>query len=556
MNNRSSVLFFALPLALFSVVVAILLNLLLHKTGGRLIYVIDDPYIHLSIARHLVEHGVWGVSIDHFTNTSSSPLWTLLLAPFMFFPSFAEKGPLILNLAAVLLLVIVLWNAAQRAGLKGPVSAGFLFSVLFLTPLFIVVFTGMEHVLHTLLVMLFAFKWADTQGGFRSGFLRTLLVVCLVLTRVESLFVIAAAVILLFDSSKGKRFMTVAMTAALPLLVLGVFSLMHGGLFFPNSVALKGNALGISSVTLLQFLGKALKQVLCAPHLLGLMVISLAIRLLDRKKVIALSPASKGLHFLFLASSVLHLLFAQVGWFYRYEAYLMVLGFSAIFLSFPEWEPFFRNLSVKGAHRTRAILFSALVVLLLSGRAIIGATGIPLSAKNIYEQQYQIGLFLRQCESGRSVVLNDIGAASFLGNVHVIDLWGLGHDEIARMRKNWRFRVADLEQIISRENGTIAVVYDDLFFDTDVFKFAKPFFGHLPFLWFLKPYFIKYGIGVVPGHWIKVAEWEITDNIVCESGQVSFYAFDPPAAGQLLRALKGFEADLPKDVVKTYYRTE
>ncbi len=47
---------------------------------GAYAYPADDAYIHLGIARHLVEDRVWGIDASGFSSTSSSPGWTILLS--------------------------------------------------------------------------------------------------------------------------------------------------------------------------------------------------------------------------------------------------------------------------------------------------------------------------------------------------------------------------------------------------------------------------------------------------------------------------------------------
>jgi len=67
-------------------------------TGGRLVYPIDDPYIHMTIARNLALHGSWGITPGHFGPASSSPLWTLLLAATHRLVGGRDATPLVLNL--------------------------------------------------------------------------------------------------------------------------------------------------------------------------------------------------------------------------------------------------------------------------------------------------------------------------------------------------------------------------------------------------------------------------------------------------------------------------
>ena len=72
--------FFVWGSAAYLVATLVVLAIGLRRTDGRLVYVLDDPAIHLSVARALAEHGTWGVVPGQFESASSSPAWTVLLA--------------------------------------------------------------------------------------------------------------------------------------------------------------------------------------------------------------------------------------------------------------------------------------------------------------------------------------------------------------------------------------------------------------------------------------------------------------------------------------------
>ena len=46
--------------------VATVLNIARQRTGGGLVYGLDDPYIHMAMAKNLARHGVWGVNATEF----------------------------------------------------------------------------------------------------------------------------------------------------------------------------------------------------------------------------------------------------------------------------------------------------------------------------------------------------------------------------------------------------------------------------------------------------------------------------------------------------------
>ena len=67
-------------IALFAASLALIARRALHLTQGAWTYPIDDAYIHMAIAKSFVTRGVWGVTPDGYTSSTSSPLWSLLIA--------------------------------------------------------------------------------------------------------------------------------------------------------------------------------------------------------------------------------------------------------------------------------------------------------------------------------------------------------------------------------------------------------------------------------------------------------------------------------------------
>jgi len=55
-------------LTLFWTIVAVLLIASLRRTSGHLVYALDDPYIHMAMAKNFSQHGVWGVTRYGFTS--------------------------------------------------------------------------------------------------------------------------------------------------------------------------------------------------------------------------------------------------------------------------------------------------------------------------------------------------------------------------------------------------------------------------------------------------------------------------------------------------------
>jgi len=85
--------------------VLLLLILSVRQNQGHLVYALDDPYIHMAIAKNFAQHGVWGVTRYEFSSSSSSLLWTVLLSAIYLIFGTNEIAPLVLNVIVATLVV-------------------------------------------------------------------------------------------------------------------------------------------------------------------------------------------------------------------------------------------------------------------------------------------------------------------------------------------------------------------------------------------------------------------------------------------------------------------
>jgi hypothetical protein len=231
---------------------------------------------------------------------------------------------------------------------------------------------------------------------------------------------------------------------------------------------------------------------------------------------------------MFAGAALLHLAFSETGWFYRYEAYLVALGLVVVACQVTDWMP--REIAfVASVGRVfpRKVATAALVALLLYPLAVRGAGALwftPQATNNIFEQQYQMGIFVRQYYQGSAVALNDIGAVNYLADIHCLDLWGLASLAVTTKRSRGSYHTEDID-ILARQAGIrSAIVYDP---------------------WYVGP------IGGLPRSWVNVGRWTIPNNVVVGDSTVSFYAVDPSEAPALIEHLRNFRDRLPPDVIQT-----
>ncbi|MHA4808128.1 hypothetical protein ACX0G9_08470 [Flavitalea flava] len=568
MQRKYSLLNIPLALALLATFLSVFLieRGILQATGGVFMYPLDDPFIHMQIARNLALNQTWGINPGEFASASSSLFYTVLLSVLFKLFSVQVLIPFLINCLAGILLLASLDKWLDKQGMGQTARAVVLLLLVLLTPLPVLIISGMEHVLQCLFIFLFltgfsAWLEADVKGGKTGKFPLSLFGYALLVTavRYEGLFLIAFACLLLACYRKWALAFTLGGIAILPVILFGLWSIAHGSYFLPNSVLVKSEGIPFSFTGIIGYFNNILINkltvvktqfravgtpppgisLLAAQRLLLLIPLGyLLFRDQIRKK-----PAYSYMLILLGGCTVLHLSLAATGWFYRYEAYLVLCTFVILFVLLYNFTRSFtwsggrrRENDPETGHRSGlpdererslpACLFTVLLFFALFFpfllRSAAAFTNARQACVNIYQQQYQMGQFLKKYYDTATVAANDIGAISYYSRIRTVDLWGLGSMEIAKSKKGKYWTPSFLDSLVRRDQVKLAIIYDE-WFDPELIH-----------------------------RWKKVATWQIHDNVITGGETVSFYVIDPKDGPELKAKLEDFEKSLPSGIGVMY----
>jgi hypothetical protein len=503
---------------------------ILRMNSGVFTYTLDDPYIHLALAEN-ISNGHYGVNASEFSAPSSSILWPFILALFASVSHFVYT-PLFLNTIASMLVVFffyrILEMCLKNTGTREKKILISFFIVLLIlgTNVIGLVFTGMEHSLQMLSVVLIL--WGLILE-IETGKLPHWFVVAVViapLIRYESLAVSGAAILYLAFRKYFKY--AVALTVAIVVL-LGLFSLflIHSGLEpLPTSVLCKSATIssgGDPLILLRNFVftqndmshtlsgngGSASLVLSCA--LLSLLSYTLFSSNKDRERLLAGVVS--------LALTLL-LIFGENGWFFRYEVYIWT--FSVLTLLYLISETLLRRITSKNGKLPviKMVAMASLIIYVLSMPYISALASIRLASNNIFQQHYQMHRFAVDYYN-QPVAVGDLGYVAFQNDNYVLDLTGLASIKALNYRKNGE--PADWMNILAEENGVrYAMIYESSFHQ-------------------------------IPDNWIKMGALHLGRQAVTAFGsEVSFYAIGTEVRRETEGILREFTASLPEDVTFVY----
>jgi hypothetical protein len=498
--------------------------------GGHWAYPLDDTYIHMAVAKHFAQDGVWGLTAAAGSSTSS-PLWTFLLSGLFKLFGVREALPLIL---AALFGTALVW--AGYTWLRRQVtSPGAIFAWLGLAlaaaPLPALTLTGMEHGLHALLTLgLLAGAsriLADPASSGRASVGLLCLAPFLILTRYEGLFLLLLLCALFLAHKKNALSLGLALLGLLPMAAYGWWSVSRGWFFLPSAVLLKGNFPAPTWLGYAQALaGLAAWKRLWASPALGLLFAGLGMGVLALRAGNRRWTETQWFAVMLMGLLLAHAQFAGLGWFYRYEAYLVftgVLGAGALLAACLPGEKFWLGLRTHLPAGVLALLLAASLLAPFAARGARAWRDAPRASANIYRQQVQMGIFLRDYYAGQPVVVNDCGAVSFLSEAKITDIWGIGSREAAALKWEHRYSAQAVGALAQAAQAQVALVYEP---------------------WLREN-------GGVPAGWEKIETWTIPDNVVCGDATVSIYSLNPVFRESLRGRLRAFSPRLPAEVKQT-----
>ncbi|WED44463.1 hypothetical protein [Legionella cardiaca] len=477
---------------------------ILHLNNGVFSYTLDDPYIHLSLAKHIA-NGEYGFNHSEVSSPSSSVLWPFLLSLFSHL-SFYEFMPLFLNsLFSLLILSVFILLCLSVDPKNSQIQWKHVFLFCILIPainLVGLIFSGMEHSLQMLFsVLLISGLIRESRTQY---FPRWLAVVIVIgpLIRYENLSLLLPALFFLFYRGHRKEVIYTSIGLLVLLSLFSIFLLYLGQPILPASIL---NKIGFAQYPSFreelfeQFnLNLTQRQGLIFLILLFIFTVVISFSKLTLIKKQLLSVVS--------ISLLLHLFLGKFNWFHRYELYLYAAILLLIFYLY--FDSYYQSKTPNTWY-----------VLLLIGTFLAGypyftvLITLPQATNNVYLQQYQMRKFVINWVKS-PVAVNDIGWVSFNNPYYVLDLWGLGSYDIYKKRSAHK-NTLWMDKTIKKSHVKLVMLYKEWFY-------------------------------TVPSNWVSLGCLSFVGPRVSVADKtVNFYATDEKYVPELKQQLEFFKKELP-----------
>lgn len=459
--------------------------------GGSFAYALDDPYIHLELAR-AIGLGEHGLNADEFSAPSSSILWPLLLVPAWWLPG-TVLAPLGLALLAALLAVPAAARVVARALGPDHPRAVVAFTVAFVgvANLPALVVAGMEHVAH---VAAAAWAAAGLVAVDEDERVPPWLVPALVagpLLRFEGLGLALVAGAWL--AWRGHRAAGAAAAVLSSMVVAGYLAWVH---------ARTGHWLPFSILSKRAMFPPAWQQLwmpaILLPTLLAVGVVAATRRGAARGREL---PA------LALAAVAGHVALGQVGLLGRYVAYLSAF---VSLVAVASLRPVLRDRLAAGGESARIVGWCVALFLVAPVQAVGQSVGAGLHVWRLQGQMRRLADAV-----GGPVAVNDVGWVSYGTDRYVVDLAGLSSQEAIDRIAAGDLGPGWMEALVARHGAGLVMVFPD---------------------WF----------DAIPAAWTPLGtlatRWSGFPDELCS---VRLYAARPDDAGRLTDALRAFRTTLP-----------
>lgn len=468
-----------------SIILLIILLAGIWTGQGVSYYSLDDPYIHLTLAKN-IRHGFYGINPTEWSAPSSSIIWPFLLAVF------PEKtlsiAPLIINIPTCIATINIIHRAIDinninpHARLLGSLLVGFGMN------LFGLAYTGMEHSLQVLLCAYIGLKISKNERGalFYAAMIAAPLIryECLAIT-------LPIAIWLILEGSERLKAALAATTSLLIIFLFSLYLYRHSDSWLPSSVLAKAADRSVLKNLQGQPLILACAGALIFPYKNNL----------TKWALWAFIPV------------LLFIVGGRVGWFGRYEVFMAAWVCVLACCEFAKFFPKAPSPTTQNIRNSNVALLSFCFALALGMPSLwVNTLKTPLAVRTISQQQ---GLMARiVSELSEPVAVNDLGLVAFRAKNYVLDLWGLGSYEALTARlKTGKPQAEWVSKLMHEKNVEHALIYDEWFPDR-------------------------------PNEWLKVAELKLDGaRVGAYSDTVSVYSTNPLAACRMLQKIREVKED-------------
>ena len=479
-------------------------------------YAIDDPYIHLTIAKNLAFNHYWGVSDHQFSSASSSPFWTLLLTGLFLIFGDNELIPLVLNIIFSFLSIYVIYLLLKKYNFNRIMMVTLLLLIIGNAQIVTITLVGMEHILQLFFLLVFFYLIQKYERITTEPLIWLSIIGFLaVWSRYESAFFIFAICVYWLFKNQIKAAFTIGIFSLLPVVIMGAYFLSQNGTFLPYTLLIKGNWEWGNEDRVIWILTTYVKQT-------SIVLIGIILYWLVGKKVH--NPVTTRLLYIWLVFSVTHVFFFGFGaYHYRYIMFFVVFKFIVYVDIFRHVRSFIPKEKEKITKKMYGFTLAFLMIFTIAvwGKEIYMDVHMM---KDIRNQQIQMKNFIFNYYNDKTVALNDIGIISYRTNIKLVDLWGLGTKSVALWKKEHAYNTDKIRTLVNQKRSDAIIVYTNWY---DAY-------------------------GGVPKEWIKVADWKYA-NVIVTGKKVTFYARNKRDAEKMRIYMKEFQPKIPDEVnVKIY----
>jgi hypothetical protein len=501
---------------------------IIELNDGTFVYVLDDVYIHMALAKNLAEFGRWSVTGSLFTSSSSSIFYPLLLA--FLYRIFGVKVliPLWVNIFACFgfFTWVFVWS---RRILENKFFQFLLLQVIFYgTPFRLLIFSGMEHLIFIFVSLTFlaiviksatelSLSLRGTPNRLSNGETNRILFVGILLIgfRYEGIFVLGCGLLLLIFTRDPIKAILIGIIDILPIFIYGLISIRFGWSFLPNSVIMKSMLANDPHYFSTIILNPSYFIMIAAN---GICLVLLYIKYPKQKTF------AKYWLIIFCVLAIFQFVFGRVGtlrdYSIRYESYLIVFGIIGLFLTFNDIIQSFNFPSEIQSIKQKIKVSTFFLIFILPGawslqmRIDTSYKAVPLFDQLTYNIHYKMAMFIDQYYSGQRVILHDIGCAVYYADFELLDM-GLLATPNYREFSTW--------PITNLSSYQIGIILETLY----------------PEVW-------------PPPGWIKVGTWDVTD-LFANYPLLHFYASNETNAIELSANLLAFESQLGSEINQYIY---